>query len=171
MTAGTRSENLAQGWRAAIEQGVGADASASWASSDAVRNVMRANKSRDTDPELALRRAVHALGLRYRVNRRPDPSIRRTADLVFAGPKVAVFLDGCYWHGCPEHYRPASKNAEFWSQKIDGNRARDVETDRLLQAAGWTVVRVWEHEDPRVAADRIAEVVLRGAMPLPSPGV
>ncbi|WP_327374221.1 very short patch repair endonuclease [Thermomonospora echinospora] len=131
----------------------------SWASSPAVRAVMRGNKSRDTRPEKALRSAVHALGLRYRVGMRPLPEIRRTADLVFTRAKVAVFLDGCYWHGCPEHYRPSKQNKEFWEKKIGGNRARDAETDRLLREAGWETVRVWEHEDPLESAAKIARVV------------
>jgi DNA mismatch endonuclease (patch repair protein) len=88
------------------------------------------------------------------------PEIRRTADLVFTKARVAVFLDGCYWHGCPEHYRPSRTNEEFWREKIGGNRTRDVETDSLLRAAGWTVVRVWEHEDPGAAAERVREAVL-----------
>jgi DNA mismatch endonuclease (patch repair protein) len=131
----------------------------SWASSAAVRAVMRANNARDSRPELALRRAVHALGLRYRVNRRPDPAIRRTADLTFTRARVAVFLDGCFWHGCPHHHRPATVNSEFWRSKIAGNRARDAETDALLAGAGWTVLRVWEHEDPAAAAARVAGTV------------
>lgn len=120
---------------------------------------MRANRGRDTRPELALRSAVHALGLRYRVNFRPIPGLRRTADLVFPRARVAVFLDGCFWHGCPEHMRPAKSNQSFWSTKITGNRQRDQDTDRQLGQAGWTVVRVWEHEDPKLAADRVATVV------------
>jgi DNA mismatch endonuclease (patch repair protein) len=108
---------------------------------------MRANRGRDTQPELALRSAVHALGLRYRVNIRPIKEVRRTADLVFTRAKVAVFLDGCFWHGCPEHHRPAKgSTASFWNDKIAGNRRRDLDTDHRLQAAGWEVVRVWEHE-------------------------
>lgn len=134
---------------------------ASWASTPAVRAVMRGNRARDTRPELALRSAVHALGLRYRVSICPLPSIRRTADLVFTKVKVAVFLDGCYWHGCADHYRPSQKNSEFWTKKIESNRVRDRETERLLQEAGWEVVRVWEHENPQNAAIRVSEVVRR----------
>nr|WP_198168270.1 very short patch repair endonuclease [Herbidospora yilanensis] len=133
----------------------------SWASSPAVRSVMRANRGRDTRPERALRSAVHALGLRYRVGVRPLPGVRRTADMVFTRDKIAVFLDGCYWHGCEEHYRPARKNAEFWSQKISSNRARDRETDSVLRDAGWQVIRIWEHEPAREAAARVAETVHR----------
>lgn len=131
----------------------------SWASSPAVRSVMRANRCRDTKPELALRRAVHRLGLRYRVGIRPVKTVRRTADLVFTRAKVAVFLDGCYWHGCQQHHRPAKTNAAFWSAKIAGNKARDAETDRLLTEVGWRVIRVWEHDDPAEAAVWVAEAV------------
>lgn len=132
---------------------------ASWASSPAVRNVMRGNKGRDTKPELALRSAVHALGLRYRVGLRPVPQVRRTADLVFTKSRVAVFLDGCFWHGCPEHHRPAKVNSAFWTAKIAGNIARDGDTDSRLREAGWQVIRVWEHEAPADAAKRIREAV------------
>lgn len=123
---------------------------------------MRGNRSRDTTPELALRRAVHARGLRYRTNVRPLPDVRRTADLVFRAAKVAVFLDGCYWHGCPEHLRLPTANRPYWSAKISRNRERDRETDALLAEAGWKVLRVWEHEDPEAAADRIEAVVRYG---------
>jgi DNA mismatch endonuclease (patch repair protein) len=136
----------------------------SWASSPAVRAVMTANKGRDTRSEKAVRSAVHALGLRYRVGVRPVRAIRRTADLVFTRAKVAVFVDGCFWHGCAEHYRPARRNSEFWATKIEGNRTRDAETDTLLAAAGWRVMRVWEHEQPTEAALRIATLV-RGHPP------
>jgi DNA mismatch endonuclease, patch repair protein len=120
---------------------------------------MLSNRSRDTRPELALRSAVHSLGLRYRVSAKPLAGLRRTADLVFPGAKVAVFLDGCFWHGCPEHHTVASANAKFWADKVSGNRARDRDTDARLEAAGWISVRVWEHEDPAAAAQRVREVV------------
>lgn len=123
---------------------------------------MRANRSRDTAPELAVRRQVHRLGLRYRVGTRPLPAIRRTADLVFRGARVAVFIDGCWWHGCPEHSTAAKTNAAFWSGKIAANRERDADTNRRLAEAGWSVVRVWEHDDPAEAALRVAEAVREG---------
>src|SRR5829696_7027401 len=103
----------------------------SWASTPAVRATMRANRGRDTGPELALRRALHARGLRYFVNRRPVSSLRRTADLVFPRVKVAVFVDGCFWHGCPKHHTPAKTNSDFWANKVERNRERDAETGRL----------------------------------------
>jgi DNA mismatch endonuclease, patch repair protein len=120
---------------------------------------MQSNKSRDTRPELALRSAVHALGLRYRVSTKPLVGLRRTADLVFTRAKVAVFLDGCFWHGCPAHHTVAKANAGFWAEKVRGNRARDRDTDERLTAAGWVSVRIWEHEDPVEAAQRVAAAV------------
>jgi DNA mismatch endonuclease, patch repair protein len=122
---------------------------------------MRGNRNRDTRPELAVRSAVHALGLRYRVAARPIVGVRRSADLVFRGRRVAVFVDGCYWHGCPDHFTMPRTNVAYWSAKIERNRERDAETDALLADAGWTVVRVWEHEDPRQGADRVREVLVR----------
>lgn len=133
----------------------------SWASSPRARSVMQGNRSRDTLPELTVRRAVHARGLRYFVGRRPLPHLRRTADMVFPRAKVAVFVDGCYWHGCPVHYTPSQTHREYWSSKLSRNQERDRETDALLQANGWLVVRIWEHEDCELAADRIS-AILRG---------
>ncbi|MGA4684081.1 very short patch repair endonuclease [Micromonospora sp. AB353] len=131
----------------------------SWASSIGVRRSMQANTGRDTKPELALRRAVHALGLRYYVNRRPIKAVRRTADLLFPKLKLAVFLDGCFWHGCPEHHTVAKTNASFWAEKVAANRRRDADTNERLMAQGWKVVRVWEHEPVAEAAARIAATV------------
>ena len=131
----------------------------SWASSPEARARMRSNKSRDTKPELALRSAVHARGLRYRVSAKPLAGVRRTADLVFPRAKVAVFLDGCFWHGCPEHHTVASANARFWADKVEGNRKRDRDTDGRLAEAGWVSVRIWEHEDAAEAARRVEEIV------------
>ena len=124
---------------------------------------MQSNKGRDTQPELALRSAAHALGLRYRVSVRPLRELRRTADLVFTKARVAVFLDGCFWHGCPDHHTVAATNASFWAEKVESTRSRDRDTDRRLAAAGWTSIRVWEHEDPVEAAQRVqAFVRVRG---------
>lgn len=120
---------------------------------------MQSTKGRDTKPERALRSAVHALGLRYRVSAKPLADLRRTADLVFPRAKVAVFLDGCFWHGCPEHHTVATANARFWADKVDGNRKRDRDTDGRLADAGWVSIRIWEHEDPHVAARQVEEVV------------
>lgn len=127
----------------------------SWAQNTGRRRNMQANRSSDTGPELALRSRLHARGLRYRVNNRPLPRVRYTADVVFSRARVAVFVDGCYWHMCPEHYREPSTNPEYWRPKLEGNVARDRKVDALLAAAGWIVIRVWEHEDP----DRVANIV------------
>lgn len=131
----------------------------SWASSDAARKTMQGNRGRDTRAELAVRRLVHAAGLRYRVNARPEPDLRRTADLLFTRVRVAVFIDGCYWHGCPEHFSVPATNLDYWSTKISQNQARDLETTALLAAHGWLVLRFWEHEPPTTVAERIAELV------------
>ncbi|MFD5180093.1 very short patch repair endonuclease [Nocardia sp. NPDC058379] len=137
------------------------DTAGSWASAPAVRAVMRGNKSRNTKPELTLRKYLWARGLRYRVDARPLPQLRRRADVVFVGARVAVFVDGCFWHGCPDHHRPSRKNAEFWEGKIADNRERDADTDVRLVEAGWTVLRIWEHEDPAAAAIRVEDAVLQ----------
>lgn len=132
----------------------------SWASSAGVRASMIANRRRDTKPELAVRRRVHATGLRYRVDFPPLPHERRLrADLVFVRARVAVFIDGCFWHGCPQHHTKAKNNADFWATKVSGNRARDSRVNELLATAGWTVLRFWEHEDPAAVAQDIVEAV------------
>lgn len=124
---------------------------------------MRANRGRDTEPEMRVRRLLHAAGLRYRVNARPSSTIRATADLLFTRARVVVFIDGCFWHGCAEHHRPAKRNAEFWSDKIAENQRRDrLVTDTLI-AEGWTVIRAWEHERPEMVAARVKEAVGSGA--------
>ena len=120
---------------------------------------MQSNRSRDTKPELALRSAVHALGLRYRVSAKPLPGLRRTADLVFPTARVAVFLDGCFWHGCPQHATRPKSNAQWWQSKLDKNMARDRGTSAHLEAAGWTVLRFWEHEDPADIADAVRDAL------------
>ncbi|MGW4398359.1 very short patch repair endonuclease [Amycolatopsis nivea] len=125
---------------------------------------MKGNRGRDTVPELALRSLLHRRGLRYRVSTRPLKTSRRTTDIVFPRAKVAVFVDGCFWHGCPEHHRPSSVNSAFWREKIEGNRRRDAETTAMLEAEGWTVIRAWEHDDPVTTADQV-EAAVRAAMP------
>lgn len=120
---------------------------------------MRANRGRDTGPELALRRAIHARGLRYFVNRRPVSRVRRTADLVFPRARLAVFVDGCFWHGCPVHHTVAKANADFWADKVTRNRERDAETNRLLADEGWTVLRIWEHVPTEEAADLVSRAL------------
>jgi DNA mismatch endonuclease (patch repair protein) len=126
---------------------------------DVTRRRMSRQRSRDTDPERALRSLLHRMGLRFRVHRRPVPGLRREADLVFAGARVAVFVDGCFWHCCPEHATSPRANGAWWAAKLAANVARDRDTDRRLAEAGWRVVRVWEHEEPARAAARVARVV------------
>jgi DNA mismatch endonuclease (patch repair protein) len=124
--------------------------------------------SRDTAPEVAVRRLLHASGLRYRVNV-PVPGVpRRTIDIVFGKAKIAIFMDGCFWHGCPKHATQPKANAEWWRAKLDKNMARDRETTDHLRAAGWTVLRFWEHESAEDVARRIRAAL---AAQQPSPGV
>jgi DNA mismatch endonuclease (patch repair protein) len=119
---------------------------------------MQVTPRRDTPCELALRRAVHRLGLRFRVDR-PVVGTRRRADLVFARSRVAVFVDGCFWHGCPVHGTWPKANAAWWREKIQSNVRRDRDTDAELAAAGWRVLRFWEHEDATTAATTIARLL------------
>lgn len=114
---------------------------------------------RDTKPEIEVRRLLHQRGLRYRVDQPVLAGMRRRADLVFRKARVAVFVDGCFWHGCPEHATWPKHNAEFWRDKIETNEKRDRDTDQRLADAGWRVIRVWEHEVSTAAADRIEREV------------
>jgi DNA mismatch endonuclease (patch repair protein) len=122
---------------------------------------MQAVKLRDSNPELALRRELRALGLRgYRVDARlPIEGVRRRSDVSFGPARVAVFVDGCYWHMCPEHGSAPKSNSEWWRNKFENTRRRDKDTDRRLLAAGWVPIRVWEHEDPKGAARRVQRAV------------
>jgi DNA mismatch endonuclease, patch repair protein len=116
-----------------------------------------------TGPELQLRRELHRRGLRYRLHRRIVPGHpRRTVDIVFGPARVAVFVDGCFWHGCPDHGNLPTNNADWWRDKLATNVQRDRETDRALKAAGWRVVRVWEHADVIEQAARIEASVRTG---------
>ncbi|WP_346773821.1 very short patch repair endonuclease [Cellulosimicrobium sp. SL-1] len=127
-------------------------------SSVVVSRRMSVAKRRDTAPEVALRRELHARGMRYRVAYPVPGQRRRTIDVAFTRAKVAVFVDGCFWHGCPEHGMMPRSNGDWWKTKLAANQARDRDTDRLLRELGWTVVRVWEHEPPLVASDRVEAV-------------
>jgi DNA mismatch endonuclease (patch repair protein) len=131
----------------------------SWASTPGVRSRMQLQRTRDTHPEVAIRRILHAMGLRYRIDVPPLPGLRRRADIVFTRAKVAVYVDGCFWHGCPEHGRQPATNSDYWLPKLAGNRLRDADTDIRLKAAGWAVVRAWEHQDPADVAARICAAV------------
>lgn len=122
---------------------------------------MKANRRSNTQPELRVRRLLHAAGLRYRIDYAPDrANLRRRADIVFTRHRIAVFIDGCFWHGCPEHFIPPKANAKYWTPKIATNIRRDRDTDRRLRDAGWTVLRFWEHVDPQAAAESIIRQVL-----------
>ena len=121
---------------------------------------MQVTHQRDTPAELALRSALRALGLRYRVDT-TLPGTRRRADVAFLGAKVAVFVDGCFWHACPIHGTWPKANAVWWREKIEGNRRRDRDTDRRLKRAGWVVLRFWEHEDAAMAARAVVSTLRR----------
>lgn len=128
-------------------------------SSESVRRRFSRQKRADTRPEMELRRELHRRGLRYRVGY-PVPGLpRRSIDIAFPSAKLAVLVDGCFWHACPDHYVPPSSNAAWWDDKIKRNVARDRETDAQLDDQGWEVLRCWEHESATDAADRVMEVV------------
>jgi len=129
------------------------------ASSAVVSRRMSTARRRDTAPEVALRRELFAHGLRYRVAFPVPGQRRRTIDIAFTRAKVAVFVDGCFWHGCPEHGTSPRANSAWWSVKLTANRERDRDTDRLLTDLGWAVLRVWEHEPPADAASRVRAAV------------
>ena len=116
---------------------------------------MISNKSRDTTPELSIRRRLHAQGLRYRVNFRPLSQLRRTADIAFTKSKLAIFIDGCFWHSCPIHGSKPKNNQKFWSDKFKANVARDRDTNQRLSEEGWTVLRYWEHDPPGQVTEEI----------------
>lgn len=123
------------------------------------RSVMRANRKVDTGPELLLRSSLHRRGYRFLVNIAPDSNISCRVDILFPRSRIAVFVDGCFWHRCPEHGVRPRTNSEYWDAKIARNLARDRRNNAELEAAGWVVVRVWEHEPPHEAAERISQIV------------
>lgn len=120
---------------------------------------MRRNRGRDTSLELRIRRALHGRGLRYRVDLAPLKGLRSRADIVFTRARVAIYLDGCFWHGCPLHGTIPKSNVAYWVPKLERNRARDREATGALEAAGWTVLRFWEHESERAVVDVIVSRV------------
>jgi DNA mismatch endonuclease, patch repair protein len=121
-----------------------------------LRHVRREN----TKPEIGLRRELWARGLRYRLHRRVLPGLRRTADIVFPTQRIAVYVHGCFWHGCPIHQTFPKNNETFWSEKIARNRERDADTVRRLSDHGWLVITVWEHQDIAAAATQIVRAVV-----------
>jgi len=125
------------------------------ASSPQALRRMQAARQRDTVPEVAVRRILHAKGMRFRVDRAVISGVHRRADIVFTKAKLAVFVDGCFWHCCPIHRTFPKANAAWWADKLRTNRRRDAETNRMLAKQGWHVERVWEHESPGDAAARI----------------
>jgi DNA mismatch endonuclease, patch repair protein len=134
-------------------------------SSPEVSERMSRVRNRDTDAEMALRRELHRRGLRYRVNLRIPGLGRVRPDIVFTRRKLVVFIDGCFWHRCPIHATHPKTNADWWEQKLETNVRRDRKTDQVLVDAGWTVIRIWEHEDPVEAADRVQRVLTVSANP------
>ncbi len=125
-------------------------------SSEQARRRMQTTGRRDTAPELALRASLTAMGASFEVDQAPVDSLARRADIVFRKARLAVYVDGCFWHGCPEHATWPKANADFWRAKIEANRVRDLDTDRRLREAGWRVFRFWEHEAASDAASTIA---------------
>ncbi|MFJ7084794.1 very short patch repair endonuclease [Streptomyces griseus] len=140
-------------------------------SSPGVSARMSRQVSRDTKPEVAVRKLLHAAGYRFRVNTRVPDMPRRTIDIAFTRAKVAVMIDGCFWHGCPLHATQPRANAQWWREKLDRNMARDRETTEHLTAAGWTVLRFWEHEAPDGAAEQVAAAVERRRPKIKSGGM
>ncbi|NNH74131.1 very short patch repair endonuclease [Nocardia uniformis] len=129
---------------------------------DAATSARMARQRRvGTKPEVALRRELHRRGARFFVDRAPLKGQRRRADIVFPRRRVAVYVDGCFWHRCPVHATDPKNNAQWWAEKLAGNVARDRDTDARLVAEGWTVVRVWEHESAEVAADLVLKALGR----------
>lgn len=122
---------------------------------------MEVQRRRDTVPEVLLRRELHRRGLRYRVDQRIEGLPRKRVDIVFSRQKVAVFVDGCFWHSCPLHGSKPKNNATWWAEKLRANEDRDRSADEKLRELGWHVIRVWEHEEPVTAADRVERQVRR----------
>lgn len=116
-------------------------------------------RQKGTNAEIALRRELYRGGLRYRIDYQVMKKPRRVADVAFPRLKIAIFVDGCFWHGCPEHATWPKQNGEFWREKIEANRHRDADTNLRLLDAGWTVLRFWEHESPTRAAEIVAQTV------------
>lgn len=128
-------------------------------SSPAVRDRFRTQRRQGTFPEVSLRKELHRRGLRYRIGIKVPGFPRRTIDIAFPRQKVAIFVDGCFWHRCPEHYVPVKNNSSWWEGKLASNVRRDEETTQSLRENGWLVERVWEHCDPVETASKIERIV------------
>ncbi|MGP3707806.1 very short patch repair endonuclease [Gordonia paraffinivorans] len=128
-------------------------------SSPAVRSRMSRQKSRDTAPEIAVRRRLHARGIRYRIDVRLESDMRTRADIAWRSLQLAVFIDGCFWHGCPEHATRPAANRDWWANKLETNVARDRRTDEALRERGWVVRRFWEHQDPGEISEEIIQTI------------
>ena len=137
-------------------------------SSDASRRMAKVRRT-GTNAELALRREMYRIGLRYRIDYEVLRKPRRVADVAFPGRKIAVFVDGCFWHGCPAHGRMPSDPTGYWHAKIDRNRRRDVRVGEALQSAGWTVIRVWEHAAVAETAELVEQAVRAAVIRHPRP--
>jgi DNA mismatch endonuclease (patch repair protein) len=135
------------------------------ASSELIRHRMENQKRRDTAEELRIRSLIHKFGLRFRVDVRPVLQLRCRPDLTFPRYRLAVFIDSCFWHGCPKHGTWPKANRLWWRAKIDGNRERDRQSTIALQKAGWRVIRVWTHEDPIKACRRILRATKKSTRP------
>jgi len=120
---------------------------------------MRKVRQRGTKKELEIRSAIHRLGMRFRIQVAPLEGLRRHADIVFRGEKVAIFVDGCFWHGCPLHRTLPKSNTEWWRAKLEENIRRDNDTSARLEGAGWLVLRFWEHEEAGQVAQKIQHSV------------
>lgn len=127
---------------------------------DVVRQRMRNQRRRDTALEVLIRKRLHALGYRFRVDYRLEQSLRCRGDIVFTRVKVVVFVDGCFWHGCPDHATAPKNNAAWWAQKLSANIERDLRNTSALRDLGWVVVRIWEHEPIDVAVSRVADEII-----------
>ncbi len=130
-------------------------------SSPDVSERMSRVRNKDTAAEMAIRRDLHSRGFRYRVNLRIPEAGRSRADIAFTKKRVVVFVDGCFWHKCPDHATFPKSNERWWADKLDTNVRRDRSIDSALERGGWTVLRIWEHEDPKEAVDMIAAAVNR----------
>jgi DNA mismatch endonuclease (patch repair protein) len=124
-----------------------------------VRLQMQAQKTTGTKIEMRVRRGLHALGIRFRVDRRPLPEHKFRGDIVWQGRRLVVFLDGCFWHGCPDHGTTPKSNTQWWRTKIEANRNRDRRVDELLRSRGWTVLRFWEHEDEGAVVEAVIQEI------------